>query len=243
MSTDSAAKVCKVLVTTGHSGGHIVPALTIANVLRDKGCELVWLGRKNAMEARLVPQHGIPIHLIDVSALRGKGIWAWLTLPFRLTRSVWQAWRVIRKEKPDVVFGGGGYVSVPGGIAAWLMRIPLVLHEQNSVPGLANRLLARLSHHVCEAFPNSISANQKLKNKVTLVGNPVRTELLNAPAPAIRYAERRDAPRLFITGGSQGAAILNETVPDALKILRSKNEIDVQVWHQAGEQQVENTVA
>lgn len=221
-----------VLIMAGGTGGHVFPALAAARVLRERGFEPVWLGTQRGLEAKLVPPQQIPIEWISVSGLRGKGITTLLAAPFRLSLAIWQSLRVMHRRKPVVVLGAGGFVSGPGGIAAWLTRRPLIIHEQNAVAGMTNRMLARLAKRVFEAFPSSFPPSVRAQR----VGNPVRREIAALAPPEQRYAERRGSLRLLIIGGSQGASRLNVVVPAALAM------IDVaarpQVLHQAGERHI-----
>lgn len=222
-----------VLIMAGGTGGHVFPALAAARVLRERGFEPVWLGTQRGLEAKLVPPQQIPIEWISVGGVRGKGIATLLAAPFRLSLAIWQSLQVMRKRKPAVVLGAGGFVSGPGGIAAWLTRRPLVIHEQNAVAGLTNRMLARLAKRVFEAFPASFPKSIHAER----VGNPVRREIAALASPAQRFAERRGPLRVLIIGGSQGASRLNVVVPAALAM------IDVaqrpQVLHQAGERHLQ----
>ena len=222
-----------VLIMAGGTGGHVFPALAAARVLRERGFEPVWLGTQRGLEAKLVPPQQIPIEWISVSGLRGKGITAWLAAPYRLSLAIWQSLQVMRRRKPSVVLGGGGFVSGPGGVAAWLTGRPLVIHEQNAVAGLTNRLLARIALRVLEAFPQSFPSGVK----ATAVGNPVRREIAAVAAPKQRFGTRQGPLRVLIIGGSQGAARLNAVVPAALAMLDA--ELRPQVLHQAGERHIE----
>jgi UDP-N-acetylglucosamine--N-acetylmuramyl-(pentapeptide) pyrophosphoryl-undecaprenol N-acetylglucosamine transferase len=222
-----------VLIMAGGTGGHVFPALAAARVLRERGYEPVWLGTHRGLEAKLVPPQKIDIEWISVSGLRGKGITTWLTAPFRLSLAIWQSLQVMRRRRPKVVLGAGGFVSGPGGVAAWLTRRPLVIHEQNAVAGMTNRLLARFARRVLEAFPSSFPASARAER----VGNPVRREISAIPAPAQRFAARDGALRLLVFGGSQGAARLNAVVPAALATLDPS--IRPVVIHQAGERHLE----
>jgi UDP-N-acetylglucosamine--N-acetylmuramyl-(pentapeptide) pyrophosphoryl-undecaprenol N-acetylglucosamine transferase len=221
-----------VLIMAGGTGGHVFPALAAARVLRERGYEPLWLGTQRGMEAKLVPQHQIPIEWITISGLRGKGVATVLLAPFKLLRAVWQSLLVMRRVRPSVVLGAGGFVSGPGGLAAWLSRRPLVIHEQNAIAGMTNRWLSRFARRVLEAFPNSFPARVKAE----CVGNPVRREIAALAAPEKRYADRKGALRVLVIGGSQGAARLNAVVPAAIA------EIDVAmrplVIHQAGERHI-----
>ena len=225
------------LIMAGGTGGHVFPALAIARVLRERGVMPVWLGTARGMESKLVPQHHIELELIDVGGVRGKGVVTLLKAPFVLLRAVWQAMRVIRKRNPIVVFGAGGFASGPGGIAAWLCRKPLVIHEQNAIAGMTNRALAYIATRVFSAFP-SVSNTPILKH-AQCVGNPVRRELSSLAEPMQRFANRTDAMRVLIIGGSQGARHLNAVVPQALALLRPHER--PQVVHQAGERHYAET--
>jgi UDP-N-acetylglucosamine--N-acetylmuramyl-(pentapeptide) pyrophosphoryl-undecaprenol N-acetylglucosamine transferase len=213
----------------GGTGGHVFPALAVANVLRARGVAVVWLGVPGSMESRLVPQHGFPIEWLRVAGIRGKGALTWLRAPFAIVRAVAQAMRVLRRVKPRSVLGAGGYVSGPGGIAAWLLRIPLLIHEQNAIAGLTNRWLARLATQVLEAFPGSFDAQAH----ASTIGNPVREDIAAIELPAQRFAGREPRARLLVVGGSQGAQRLNAVLPEALARLALENR--PQVRHQTGE--------
>ncbi|MBS1130923.1 MAG: UDP-N-acetylglucosamine--N-acetylmuramyl-(pentapeptide) pyrophosphoryl-undecaprenol [Proteobacteria bacterium] len=219
-----------ILVMAGGTGGHIFPALAVAHKLSDAGWRVVWLGNPEGMEARLVPQHGFEMVWIKFSALRGKGILRKLLLPVNLLRGFWQGLKAIRQVKPNVVLGMGGYITFPGGMMAALTGVPLVLHEQNSVAGLANRVLASVADRIVTGFPDVI------KNG-TWVGNPVRPEIAAIAAPAERFAERTGALRLLVIGGSLGAQVLNEMVPQAMALLGESDQ--PQIVHQAGEKHIE----
>lgn len=225
----------KVLVMAGGTGGHVFPALAVAQRLQDMGWQACWLGSHGGMEVGLVQKHGISIHTLPVSGIRGGGLRRKMAAPVALARSVWGALRVLRQEQPDVVIGFGGFASGPGGVAARLCGVPLVIHEQNAVAGVTNRLLARIATRVLVAFP---AAAQQLP-AATVVGNPVRDAILAVPAPAERYAARDGALRILVVGGSLGARVLNETMPSALA--RLPKGMSVTVRHQTGRQGVEET--
>ena len=219
-----------ILVMAGGTGGHIFPALAVAHQLRDAGWRVVWLGNPEGKEARLVPQHGFEMVWIKFSALRGKGILRKLLLPLNLLRGFWQGLKAIRQVKPNVVLGMGGYITFPGGMMAALTGVPLVLHEQNSVAGLANRVLAGVADRIATGFPNVLA-------KGAWVGNPVRPEIAKIAPPAERFAERSGALRILVIGGSLGAQALNEMVPQGMSLL---GESDLpQIVHQAGEKHIE----
>ena len=198
-----------VLIMAGGTGGHVFPALAAARVLRERGYEPVWLGTQRGLEAKLVPPQHIEMEWISMGGLRGKGVATWLAAPFRLVLAIWQSLRVIRRRQPSVVLGAGGFVSGPGGVAAWLTRRPLVIHEQNAIAGMTNRMLAKLAGRVLEAFPGSFPSAARAER----VGNPVRREITALTPPAQRYAERRGPCRVLVFGGSQGAARLNAVAP------------------------------
>ena len=217
----------------GGTGGHVFPALVVAEALRKLDRPVVWLGTGKGIENRLVPAVGIPLEKIRVSGLRRKGLISWLLAPFKLSIAAWDALQVVRRCRPSVVLGMGGFAAGPGGIAAWLLRRPLVIHEQNAAAGLTNRLLAGLAREVLQAFPGSFS----LKREVRTVGNPVRAEILALRAPQERLQRNTDDTdnqllRVLILGGSQGALALNKAVPAGLALL--DNQTQVSIWHQTG---------
>ncbi|MDR7150200.1 UDP-N-acetylglucosamine--N-acetylmuramyl-(pentapeptide) pyrophosphoryl-undecaprenol N-acetylglucosamine transferase [Hydrogenophaga palleronii] len=218
------------LVMAGGTGGHIFPGLAVAEALREKGWRVHWLGSPGSMESRLVPPRGFPVETIDFGGVRGKGVITLALLPLRLLRAFWQALAVVRRVKPDVVLGLGGYISFPGGMMAVLAGKPLVLHEQNSVAGMANKVLASVADRIFTAFPGVLT-------KAQWVGNPLRTPFLQQPAPAQRFGERSGPLRLLVVGGSLGAKALNDTVPKALALLPLSKR--PQVLHQSGEKQID----
>ena len=218
-----------ILIMAGGTGGHIFPALAVAHTLRDAGWRVVWLGNPDGMEARLVPQHGFEIVWVKFAALRGKGLLRKLLLPLNLLRGFWQARKALRQIRPDVVLGMGGYITFPGGMMAALAGIPLVLHEQNSVAGLANKVLAGVADRIVTGFPAVLKKGEWL-------GNPVRSEIAALPAPAQRFAERHGALRVLIIGGSLGAAALNEIIPQGMARLAAESL--PQIVHQAGEKHI-----
>ena len=221
-----------ILVLAGGTGGHVYPALAVAQALRQQSCEIVWLGTHAGLESRVVPAAGIEMEWISVKGLRRKGAISIVLAPLQLLLALMQSLRVILKHKPALVLGMGGFVSGPGGLAAWLLRRPLVIHEQNAVAGLTNRLLARLARVVLQAFPGSFSSNVKTET----VGNPVRADIAALEDPAVRYAGREGPLRLLVLGGSQGALALNKVVPAALALL--SDELRPIVRHQAGERTI-----
>jgi UDP-N-acetylglucosamine--N-acetylmuramyl-(pentapeptide) pyrophosphoryl-undecaprenol N-acetylglucosamine transferase len=226
-----------VLIMAGGTGGHVFPALAVAQVLRDRGVPVVWLGVPASMEAKLVPANGFPIEWVRVKGVRGKGLATLALAPLRIAGAVWQAVRVLRRVRPRAVLGAGGYVSGPGGIAAWLMRIPLLIHEQNAIPGLTNRWLARVAGSVLQAFPDSFAAGVHART----VGNPVRADIAAIADPATRFAARGGPARLLVFGGSLGAQRLNAMVPEALAGIAPAAR--PQVRHQAGARGIDAALA
>ena len=225
----------RVMIMAAGTGGHVFPGLAVAAELKRRGHEVFWLGTPAGMENRLVPKHGIEMESIAMKGLRGNGIMRLLTAPIKLLRALMQALSIIRKRRPDVVIGMGGFVTGPGGMATRLMGLPLLIHEQNAVPGMANRLLAKMSNKVLEAFPGSFEQ----KVGAVAVGNPVRRDVTELEAPETRYKQRQGLPRLLIVGGSLGAQVLNETVAPALE----KAGVAVDVRHQSGRGKLESTVS
>ena len=219
-----------ILIMAGGTGGHIFPALAVAHKMHDAGWRVVWLGNPEGMEARLVPQHGFEMVNLKFAALRGKGILRKLLLPLNLLKGFWQAQKAIRQVQPDVVLGMGGYITFPGGMMASLLGKPLVVHEQNSVAGLANRVLAGVADRIATGFPDVL-------NKGIWAGNPVRPEIAKIAPPAERFAERSGALRVLVIGGSLGAQALNEVVPQGMSQL-TEAELP-QIVHQAGEKHIE----
>ncbi len=218
------------LVMAGGTGGHIFPGLAVAQALREQGWRVHWLGAPDSMESRLVPSRGFVLETVAFSGVRGKGLKTWALLPLRLLRALVQSAQVLRRVRPNVVLGFGGYISLPAGLMAALHRIPLVLHEQNSVAGAANRLLARLARRVFCAFPGALPG-------ALYVGNPLRAEFLQQAAPAERFAARTGALRLLVVGGSLGARALNSVVPQALALIpQAQRPV---VVHQSGEKQMD----
>ena len=214
----------------GGTGGHIFPGLAVAEALRARGWRVHWLGAPGSMESRLVPPRGFALEAIDFGGLRGKGLVTKLLLPLNLLRAFWQSVQVVRRVKPDVLVGLGGYITFPGGMMGVLLGKPLVLHEQNSIAGLANKVLAEVADRRFCAFPNALS-------KAQWVGNPMRAAFLNQPAPAERFAGRTGPLRLLVVGGSLGAQALNRVVPQALALIpEARRPV---VLHQSGEKQID----
>jgi len=222
-----------ILIMAGGTGGHVFPALAVADYMKVSGWRVVWLGTKGGMESMLVPQKGYDIETIDFSGLRGKNFITWLTLPLRLLLAFWQSAKVLFQIRPDVVLGMGGYPAFPGGIMASLLNKSLLIHEQNSIPGLANKILAKFADKVLLGFPNAIR-NEK---KVVFSGNPVRNEISQLDTPDKRYAGRSGKLKLLIIGGSLGSQALNTIVPQTLKLI--PNNMRPLVTHQAGRKHLE----
>ena len=218
------------LIMAGGTGGHIFPGLAVAEELRARGWRVHWLGAPGSMESRIVPQHGFPLELIDFSGVRGKGLVTLALLPLRLLRAFWQALQVVRRVQPDVVVGLGGYITFPGGMMGVLCGKPLVLHEQNSVAGMANKVLAGVADRVFTAFPGVLK-------KAQWVGNPLRAAFTRQAAPSERFVGRTGPLRLLVVGGSLGAQALNDIVPRALALIPAENR--PVVTHQSGATQID----
>ncbi len=218
------------LIMAGGTGGHIFPGLAVAEALRDAGWRVHWLGAPGSMEAQLVPPRGFAFEAVQFGGVRGKGLKTLALLPFKLLRAFWQSLQVVRRVRPDVVVGLGGYITFPGGMMASLLGKPLVLHEQNSVAGLANKVLAQISDRVFTAFPNVIKGAE-------WVGNPLRQAFTTQATPAARFAGRSGPLQVLVVGGSLGAKALNDTVPQALALI--PQPLRPQVVHQSGAKQID----
>ena len=218
------------MIMAGGTGGHVFPGLAVADYLRKVGWRVVWLGAKTGMEATLVPKHGYDMAWVSFSGVRGRGLLAVLFLPLRLLVAFWQSARAIFAHRPDVVLGMGGYISFPGGMMAALLGRALVVHEQNAIPGFANKVLAGVADRVLCAFPGALK-------RATLTGNPVRPEIAEIAAPDSRYAERSGPLRILVLGGSLGAKALNEVVPQAVALLTGERPV---LTHQSGAQHVDS---
>ncbi|HEX5364863.1 MAG TPA: undecaprenyldiphospho-muramoylpentapeptide beta-N-acetylglucosaminyltransferase [Gallionella sp.] len=216
-----------ILIMAGGTGGHIMPGLAVADLLRAEGWQVTWLGAPGSMEAELVPKHGYEVAWVNFSGLRGKGLLRKLVLPFTLLRAMGQSMAAIFRHRPDVVLGLGGYITFPGGVMAALLRRPLVIHEQNSVAGLSNRVLARMSQRVLSGFPEVLP-------QAVWCGNPVRASIAALDEPQQRYRARSGRLNLLVVGGSLGAKALNEALPQALALL--PEEARPHVLHQTGKQ-------
>lgn len=222
-----------ILIMAGGTGGHVFPALAVADYMKASGWCVMWLGTKGGMEEVLVPQKGHNIEIIDFSGLRGKSLIVWLTLPLRILFAFWQSAKVLFQTRPDVVLGMGGYPAFPGGMMASFLNKPLLIHEQNSIPGLTNKILAKVADKILLGFPDAI----KDEEKVIFSGNPVRNEISQLDMPDKRYAERSGKLKLLIIGGSLGAQVLNTVVPLMLKLI--PNHMRPLVTHQAGRKHLE----
>jgi len=225
-----------VMIMAGGTGGHIFPGLAVARALRERSVPVLWLGADGGMETRLVPANDFPIETIAVRGLRGKGLASTLKAPFVLLQSLLQALSVLRRTRPRAVISFGGFAAGPGGLAAWLLRRPLIVHEQNRAPGMTNRILARLASRVLCGFPESFVS---IANET--VGNPVRSEIAALPPPQVRFAEHGGALRLLVLGGSQGARAINSVVPKVVASLQATHAFDIR--HQCGEKMLDEARA
>ncbi|HCJ50344.1 MAG TPA: undecaprenyldiphospho-muramoylpentapeptide beta-N-acetylglucosaminyltransferase [Gallionella sp.] len=216
-----------ILIMAGGTGGHIFPALAVADRLREQGWQVTWLGAPDSMEAELVPKQGYEMALVRFSGLRGKGWLRKLLLPLNLLIALWQSAVAIFLHRPDVVLGMGGYITFPGGMMAAFLRRPLVIHEQNSVAGLSNKVLARVASRVMSGFPDVLP-------KAIWCGNPVRSSIAALPEPQQRYAARSGKLNVLVVGGSLGAQAINQAVPQALALM--SEELRPNVVHQTGRQ-------
>jgi UDP-N-acetylglucosamine--N-acetylmuramyl-(pentapeptide) pyrophosphoryl-undecaprenol N-acetylglucosamine transferase len=223
-----------VLIMAGGTGGHVFPALAVAERLRGEGVEVVWMGTRRGLEAQVVPNAGIPIEWVSIGGLRGKGALGWLAAPFRLGGALAQALAILVRRRPIAVLGMGGFVAGPGGVAAYLLRRPLLIHEQNAVAGLTNRLLARLASRALEAFPGALGG------RAVHTGNPVRPEIAALTSPEQRMTGRTGRVRLLVLGGSLGARALNALVPQALRAMAAERRPEVR--HQAGTRNLEEAL-
>lgn len=227
-----------MLIMAGGTGGHVFPGLAVAEELRERGVDVTWLGTRRGVEAQLVPARNFPIRFIEVSGLRGKKGWLGkVKAPWQLLKALWQALAVVRSEQPDSVLGLGGFASGPGGLAARLLRKPLVIHEQNAVPGTTNRLLAKIANRVLGGFPGSLPGGEHC-------GNPVRVEISNLPTPEQRFGEGlhsggQRAPRLLVLGGSLGALAINRIVPASVARMSASTRPEIR--HQTGRDHLETT--
>lgn len=227
----------RVLVMAGGTGGHVFPALAVADLLRDQGHQVEWLGTAQRIEARVVPEAGIKLNTISVEGVRGKSKLSLLLAPFKMIKAVLQAREVVRRYNPDVVLGMGGFASGPGALAAYLQGCPLVIHEQNAIAGVTNTQSRRFARRVLQAFPGAFKSGEQGE----VVGNPIRGPILNLPAPAERFSDRQGKLRLLVVGGSLGALAINELVPQVLAKLPTDQRPEV--LHQTGEKHLQATLA
>ncbi|MBX3689258.1 undecaprenyldiphospho-muramoylpentapeptide beta-N-acetylglucosaminyltransferase [Dokdonella sp.] len=223
-----------VMIMAGGTGGHIFPGLAVADELRACGVPVVWIGSRGGLETRLVPRHGLVLETLSIGGLRGKGIVTMLTMPFRLLAATIAARGLLKKHAPRCVLSMGGFAAAPGGFAAQMAKIPLVVHEQNSIAGITNKLLARRATRVLTGFENVFEGGE-------WVGNPVRASISSLPAPAQRYTSRSGPLRLLVLGGSQGAQSLNVALPEVLR--RRGSKLPVVVRHQCGERHFDKAKA
>ncbi len=218
----------RILIMAGGTGGHVYPALAVADYLRKRDVSVSWLGTRKGLEARVVAEADFPLHTISVSGLRGKGFTGWLLAPLRLNMALMQALMILLRLRPHAVLGMGGFVTGPGGLAAFILSCPLLIHEQNAVAGLTNRLLSRIADRVLAAFPGAF----RKAGLAEVVGNPVRESIGQLPAPAERFAERKGRLNLLVIGGSLGALALNKVLPATLQNFDAAHR--PHVWHQTG---------
>jgi UDP-N-acetylglucosamine--N-acetylmuramyl-(pentapeptide) pyrophosphoryl-undecaprenol N-acetylglucosamine transferase len=223
-----------ILIMAGGTGGHVFPALAVATELTEQGHQVSWMGTESGIESTLVPKAGHPIHYINVKGLRGNGILGWLSAPFKLLKAVYEATQIIKQIKPDAVLGLGGFASGPGGVAAKLLAKPLLIHEQNAIPGMTNQLLAKVANKVMEGFNGSFAT----KYNAEWVGNPVRAEIESIVEPKLRFAQRSDELKLLVLGGSLGARALNSVIPEAIaKLPRQSRPV---ITHQCGKRHLDD---
>jgi UDP-N-acetylglucosamine--N-acetylmuramyl-(pentapeptide) pyrophosphoryl-undecaprenol N-acetylglucosamine transferase len=233
-----------LLVMAGGTGGHIFPGLAVADELKSQGWNIHWLGTAERMEARIVPEQGYDISFIKMTGVRHKGLITRLVTPLKLLKAIWQAHQIIKKVKPDVVMGMGGYASAPGGIAAWFNRIPLLVHEQNAAAGLTNKMLSKFADKICCAFPNAFS----LSINAEVVGNPLRSSIgqtkVNSEVEELITNEKVETSKhnILVVGGSLGAQVLNKIVPQSVRGLNSKFDC-ISIWHQTGKGNQEKVVS
>jgi UDP-N-acetylglucosamine--N-acetylmuramyl-(pentapeptide) pyrophosphoryl-undecaprenol N-acetylglucosamine transferase len=224
----------RVLVMAGGTGGHVFPALAVAEELKQRGAIVSWMGTERGMESSVVPKAGFEIDWVNIQGLRGNGLLGWLKAPMRLLKAILQARKIMRQRRPDVVLGMGGFVAGPGGVAARICGIPLVIHEQNSIAGLTNRLLAKIAARVLVAFPDVFAAMNR-----DYVGNPLRKAIVDSAEPQERMQQGARRLRLLVVGGSLGAAALNEVLPAALALLEQDERPEVK--HQTGKAKFDAT--
>ena len=216
----------------GGTGGHVIPAISIAEVFKNRKISVVWLGTQQGIESELVPANGFDINYIDIEGLRGTRILKWLKAPYTLTKAIFQAMIVIHRESPDMILGLGGFASGPGGVAAKIMRLPLIIHEQNSIPGTTNKILAKVATRVLTAFPDTLPHGE-------WIGNPVRKEISSLQPTLLSRIDRDRPPRILILGGSLGATSINKKIPQALSAVEKKYRPEIR--HQSGQANLQET--
>ena len=221
-----------VMIMAGGTGGHVYPALAVAQGLRDDGKQVTWLGSRHSFEAKIVPKYGYDIVLVDIKGLRGKGIEGWLIAPFRILKAIFQAARVIRKHRPKLILGFGGFVAGPGGVAAKLLGVPLIIHEQNAIAGMTNKWLSYLAKRILVGFPTAFHGNN-----VIHVGNPVRAAIAAIEPPEKRINQEKGL-KVLVLGGSLGALALNQKIPVAISKMQQK---PLAIRHQCGKSKLEVT--
>lgn len=224
-----------VLIMAGGTGGHVYPGLAVARALQQSGIEVVWLGTRRGLEARVIPEAGIDLEFITISGIKGRGLIGWLMMPLRVAVASIQALKILRRRQPSVVLSMGGFVAGPGGLVAWLTRRPLVIHEQNAIPGFTNKVLAIFARKILTGFPGVFARYPKSLH----AGNPVRSSILGLPDPETRLKRHRDGLRVLVIGGSQGARQLNHVVADVMHLWQ--DESAPHVWHQCGERLLAET--
>lgn len=224
----------RVVIMAGGTGGHVFPALAVADELRSRGAQVSWIGTEKGMESEVIPKAGIEIDWISMSAIRGKGVFGWLKAPFRILNAISEAKAIMKKRQPNVVLGMGGFAAGPGGVAAWLSGVPLLIHEQNSIAGMTNKFLSRIATKVMIAFPGAF-----VGEKVVDVGNPLRGPIVEVDTPEMRFANRQGPLKVLVIGGSLGAVALNKTVPETIAHL--SNAVLLDVWHQTGKRNLQET--
>lgn len=220
----------------GGTGGHVFPGLAVAKFLKTQNIEVHWLGTSRGLEATLVPSFGIPLHFIKITGIRGKKWKDIIFAPIRILFAVLQALKIIHTVQPDIVIGMGGFVSGPGGIASFIMKTKLIIHEQNAKPGLTNKYLAYLAAKILAGFPHTFSN----ASKVITIGNPIRTEIANIPPPEVRFAKLKKEVNMLIIGGSLGAEVINNLLPKVISALAPAQR--PMIWHQTGEKNLANTI-
>lgn len=233
-----------ILVMAGGTGGHVFPALAVANELMARGHNVQWLGTAKGIESHIIPAANIPLHIIPIEGVRGRGMAGLLKAPWLILKAMLAAKKIIKAQSIDAVIGFGGFASGPGGLAAWLSRKPLVIHEQNAIAGTTNKLSSRFATKVLAAFPRAFekaNGSAELVRRVQLVGNPVRQEIIELPDAVKRISGHRDdCLRILVLGGSLGALAINRLMPSVAALLQQKN-LPVEIMHQAGKQHVEIT--